>query len=124
MIRIKKDDLSITVTVGAYESIFRPQGFIPADMLDPATEFAEAQTDRSLTASGSLEEERAEHEEQAEESGYEPEAETVDEDLLEKPLANMKLEELKRYAELRKIDIKGLTRKEEIKAAIKSQGGA
>ena len=85
------------VTIGAYESIFRPQGFIPADMPNPVTEIMDGTEDDFLT---------------------------VDEELLEKPLANMKLEELKRYAELRKIDIKGLTRKEEIKAAIKAQGGA
>lgn len=127
MIKIKKGSTTLTVSKGAYEDIFRQQGFIPVDEIKAPEDTPVVSEEPIVPAQEEDADQKAEPPEetgkQEEDADQNQKDEDADDDLTEKPLSEMTLQELKAYAALKGVNIGALTKKDEIKEAIKAQGG-
>lgn len=102
MITITNGANKCTVTNGAYEKIYKKQGYYPVE---------EVKSKHVETG--------AEKQEEAADAGY-SEEEKYCADLLEKPISNWNKDEVKNFAELKGIDIKGTKNANEAKNVIKA----
>ena len=122
MVEITNGLQTVVVSNGAYREIFKPQGWSRVGelkvLMTPLEVLAEApQTEESTTP------EEPEQEFQEPKPTQEDSKEDLspeDTELLLHPLADLTVEELKRVAELKGIDIEGVKLKNDIRAAIKN----
>lgn len=128
MIQIVKGSQHLEVTSGAFKTMFEPSGWsLQSDVTVGAT--AEQITglphlgvtnrvgDKNDTWSNSVD--KNDDADESDENDLENNK-LGDEELTEKPLAEMSFEELKRYAEIMNIDITGSKSKKEIRATIRA----
>lgn len=126
MVNIVKDKTHLSVSSGAFRSIYQPSGWkLETDAED---EFSMPKTSLPPIGGNVNPEDKKDT---ADVSGYEDDdseesdetsqdtADVSDDELTEKPLSDMSFEELKRYAEIMDIEVAGLKSKKEIRAAIR-----
>lgn len=116
---------TVVVSAGAYREIYLPQGWqlqekapesktapeppeLPDKVVSPLEEPESDQADSR--------ESTEDEDDQDEEAGHD----LPDDDLLFRPLGELSLDELKKVAELRKVDIEGLRTKKEVRTAIRA----
>lgn len=105
MIKITNGSEVYQVTNGAYETVYKPMGFVPID----ETVAADEELDQTVS-----DEEWTEAESEVDEDV------TWCEELKKKPIGQWNKSEVKRYAELRNIDITGTKSINEAKDRIKA----
>lgn len=116
---------TVVVSAGAYREIYLPQGWqlqekapesktapeppeLPDKVVSPLEEPESDQADSRESTEDEYD--------QDEEAGHD----LPDDDLLFRPLGELSLDELKKVAELRKVDIEGLRTKKEVRTAIRA----
>jgi hypothetical protein len=122
MIKIIKGGAERLVTTGAFNSIFKRQGWEKVEV-ETLEEFMEGEDLDDFDEDPIDEDDLVDDEDIIDEDDIDDEAkESVKEennDLLEKPISEMNYKELVEYAKIKGINIEGLKTKKEIKAAIK-----
>lgn len=113
MVKITNGLRTTVVSRGSYREIYEPMGWKIADSCDESTSAEEIADDEIKM------DEAAEKMPEATEESDELEAEENDE--VEVPISEMKLDELKRYAAEHGIDISAAKTKQDIKAIIKAE---
>lgn len=113
MVKIKRGDHVLTVTSGAYKTIFKPMGYkvVKGNYTEPEEEEKVAEVEQT---------EEPDDPEQEEQDEEPDEEEEEDSGLDEKPLSEMNKTELKEYAEQLGIDAEGLSKQEIRKAILKA----
>lgn len=124
MLKIRRGDTILSVTNGAYNEIFKKQGFKPIEEGTESTQvtppFKKVLDTPAEEPKNDAQEEYEEDEDMQEE--YEEVTELTDKDLLETPIssiATMDIEDLRRLATLKGIDIDTYKTKKELRAQIK-----
>lgn len=112
MVKITNGNSVLTVTSGAYHSMYKPQGWRPVDEQVQAKVVAPAKKKAEPISVG------IEAPEPDPDTDVEAE-ELETEDLSEKPLKEMSFEELRAYATQLKIDITDLDSKKNLREAIR-----
>jgi len=119
VIKIIKGSDSLTVSKGAFKSLFASQGWVEENEADKSVLKADNKADDTFTTDTEDEDTGME-----ENSEYEDEDESDEEsgtELSEIPLGEMTVKELKAFAGENGIDLTGFNNKDEIKAEIKKQ---
>ena len=112
MIKITNGSEVYQVTNGAYETVYKPMGFVPVEGFVPAVEAAavvDAEPEQSVS-----DEEWTDAESEVDEDA------AWCEELKKKPIGQWNKTEVKRYAEIRGIDITGTKSINEAKDRIKA----
>lgn len=117
MVKIERAGHTLTVTRGAFNTLYRPLGYvivgtegepeaspISDEAITPPVDDAGSEDDQ-----GSIEDEDNEADEEQDDE---------EEDLDEKPLSEMNFKELKAYAKRRGINTNGMSSKKEVREAI------
>jgi len=127
MVSITNGLQTVVVSAGAYREIYLPQGWqltkaeepkesqnLPEPPDQPGGVVSPPEAPESDQADSS--ESTEDDDDQEEEAGQD----LPDEDILFRPLGELSLDELKKVAELRKVDIEGLRTKKEVRTAIRN----
>ena len=112
MIKITNGSEVYQVTNGAYETVYKPMGFVPVDGFVPA--------DEAVVAADAESEQVASDEEWTDAESEVDEDAAWCEELKKKPIGQWNKTEVKRYAEIRGIDITGTKSINEAKDRIKA----
>lgn len=112
MITIRKGTQTAMVTMGAFKSIFKGQGW----EIDDGTNFMHKKpgTGLGMNLPDPDQEDDTQDENLQEDEDYEE-----DDDITEKPLSAMSMGELQQYASLHGVDTEGMRTKREIRNAIR-----
>lgn len=118
MVKIRRGSHVLTVTNGAFKSLYAPMGYVvvetEGDAKVPRTP-DEVTTTPDATDS-------SEDDSEGTEDDSEPEDEPEDDELEEKPISEMSFKELKEYASRHGLNVNGLSSKQEIRRALKNAG--
>ena len=110
MIKITNGSEVYQVTNGAYETVYKPMGFVPID---------EAAVEANVAVDAESEQAASDEEWTDAESEVDEDA-ALCEELKKKPIGQWNKAEVKRYAEIRSIDITGTKSIQEAKDRIKA----
>lgn len=115
MVIIERYGVRIQVTKGAYEDIYRKQGYNLVDEGNPSKGLKNA----NLGQNGASEQ-GSDNQSEAPEDNEDQKQDDFCEELLKTPIANWKKEEVKKFAEIKRIDLAGTKNVNEAKGRIKA----
>lgn len=125
MIKITNGKTILTVTSGAYRSLYEKQGWTPYEEGESSPAREEIPTgdtnEDEVTEEPEMDTETALEDESddVEEEELTDDEELSDEELEETPLGELTYDEMKRLAAIKKLDVSGIKNKKELKAALK-----